>query len=430
MNKLLKNYLLLNKPVYNFNAIRLIVLFLMCIPFVIQSQIANHVNNGGFEQVVLGSNPPLAKCWRAIDSSSFFGITFSASLPPFNVPLNGYTYQWPKHGNNYFGSTFFNVGSTRGYPLNKLKDSLKSGVTYCVKFYCNITNNTTYGIDGIGAYFGDSQVDTINYCTHPLTYLIPQVQNPTGNLITDTLNWLPITGTFVATGNEKYMIIGNFKSDVATNTVLINPTHLPTIATDVLLDDVSCIDINLPAFAGRDTIIHPGDSVFLGREPDVGIDEACIWYKLPDLINPIDTIAGFWINPTSTATYVVKQQLWCNNVPKWDTVVVETSIYVGNSLFDYPSAGSGQAAQSDIKVFPNPAQDFLELKTSNTNLFKEFNSIFIYNNLGKLMREEEVVFENKTFILKTNDLENGVYFLTLKSNTMGNVSRRFVIIAR
>jgi hypothetical protein len=39
---------------------------------------------------------------------------------------------------------------------------------------------------------------------------VPQINNPAGNYFTDTLNWMPFTGTFLAQGGEQYVILGNF----------------------------------------------------------------------------------------------------------------------------------------------------------------------------------------------------------------------------
>ncbi|MBL7930851.1 MAG: T9SS type A sorting domain-containing protein, partial [Bacteroidia bacterium] len=218
-------------------------------------------------------------------------------------------------------------------------------------------------------------------------------------------------GQFVADGTEKYAFVGNFRHDSITNSQLSNPTHLPANFSDYLIDDVSLIESDLYAFAGNDTMIFVGDSIFLGRQPDIGINEACLWYKLPNMTIPIDTIAGFWIKPTSTETYIVKQEI-CGNV-KWDTVIVKPVLYTGNSLFDF--------AHSDIRVFPNPADRFLELKISGLDLKTHFDKISIYNSLGQIVTTEEV----KTKI-GTESLPEGVYLLELRGNS-GTVSKRFVI---
>jgi hypothetical protein len=423
MKRLQKNYLLLNR---NFkNSVKkniLCLLFLTNSIFALNGQISNYILNGGFEKVVEGSSPPVAMYWGATDSLKLFGELMTANLPPFNVPLSSYTYQWPKHGNNYLATTNFcpTCGSNiRGYPRNRLKQELELGRTYCFSMYLNLTNKSSYAIDGFGIYFSDSITDTIKYCNRPLTYLTPQIQNPIGTFLSDTLNWIFFSGLYTATGKEKYVLIGNYMDNAATGTLLVNSATLPQVFASYLYDDVSLIDINLPAFAGRDTIVFPGSSVFIGREPDVGIDEACIWYKLPDLVNPIDTIAGFWINPTTTATYIVKQQLWCNNTPKWDTVVVEISIYVGLE--------SKIITPNNLLIFPTPAQDFIELRVSQAELFKEIKSVAIYDNLGQLLGEQKINFENKSVRISTSDLPNGIYFIRLKSNDSNYVNKRFVV---
>jgi len=271
-------------------------------------------------------------------------------------------------------------------------------------------------MDGFGAYFGDNSVDTITKTGVPLTYIIPQVQNLNNNIITDTLNWTLITGTFVASGNEKHLIIGNFKSDVATNTVLINPNNPPLVATDVCIDDVSCVAIDLPAHAGNDTSCIPGTSVYIGRPQDVGIDEACIWYKLPNITTAIDTAAGLWVSPLVTTTYVVRQEI-CGNV-KWDTVVVhQTAVGLNESYL----------LNENLKVYPIPAQDKITLQFSIPNIEDQFKQIIIYNSLGQTVKEEEIGFKNRTATILTNDLKNGVFILELRSSHSEKITKRFII---
>jgi len=268
MNKteeLLKNYFLpINLNSFLFKKQKALFCFLFFSFIISKGQIANYVNNGGFE-VPKSNNLQKAKYWEAIDTNKYVGLMYSAIIPPYLVPINSVTYQWPRHGNAWFGSTLLYKPNTtqtnRGYPRNLLKGTLQAGKTYCVKFYCNITNNSTYGVDGLGAYFGDNTTDTISHCMTPISYLTPQIQNPTNNIIGDTLNWIPITGTFVANGIEKYMILGNFKSDASTNSAIINPTYLPGIFCDVLYDDISVIDIALPAYAGPDIWGIPTNTV-------------------------------------------------------------------------------------------------------------------------------------------------------------------------
>jgi hypothetical protein len=378
-------------------------------------QIANYVTNGSFEDKWNCSIPLLntAKHWRSIDSSLSANVAFYSTCFP-NVPYS-LTFQWPRTGNNFCYASFLCQPpqcptQNRGYLRNRLKANLQSGKTYCVKFYVCIGNPATYGIDGFGAYFSDNIIDTITQPCVPLTYIIPQIQNPNGNIISDTLNWTLITGTFVANGTEKHMVIGNFKSDAATTKTLINSTNLPSVVADVGIDDVSCIDVDLSAYAGPDAFCIPGNSVYIGRQQDVGIDEACMWYKLPNMTTAIDTAAGIWVTPTTpTSTYIVKQDI-CGNI-KYDTVVVYQS---GVGITDL------QMYSDNINLFPNPTSDNI-----NISFVQGVSQIIITNSLGQIIRQQDLDLKNNQIILQTSDLNNGLYQIHFKTS-FGTVTKKFV----
>jgi len=412
------------------NLIYILVIFFITSSIINKSnnyvaQTGNYVTNGSFEEYYscfLPNHIGVAKGWRSIDSS-IFGIPRFLSTCYSNVPNNSFGFQWPRTGENLGLAGFLcqptlcAVNASRGYFRNRLKSNLVQGQTYCVEFYVNINNNSQYGIDGFGAYFGDDSIDTINVVSTPLIYLNPQVQNPTNNIITDTLNWTLVTGTFVANGTEKHLIIGNFKSDAFTNKIQIDTTYSPHVFTDVCIDDVSCIELNLPAYAGPNRAISLGDSTYIGRESDFAIDPGCIWFKLPNMTTAIDTISGLWVKPTVTTTYVVKQTLDCSP-EKWDTVLVYMNLVGIEKL---------RLLNEELKIYPVPAKDFIELKISNRALFEGFNSIALYNNLGQVIKEEEISFKEDKLIISSIDFKPGIYILKIKSNTYGTVSQRFVI---
>jgi hypothetical protein len=418
MNQLLKSCLFQNK--YR-SGLVLLRWTLMQLIFVAsgKAQIVNFVSNGSFESLNSNSVSSLYNTinyWQPIDTNKY--CDYLASLLPAigNAPY-ALGFQYPRSGNNYILSVFFYGGTipALGYPRNRLKEKLKPNVTYCAKYHIVNTNHTPLAIDSYGMYFADSNLDTIKYCNSPLTYLNPQIQTPSGNIFTDTLYWLPVTGTFVATGTEKYMVLGNFRGVTMTNTLLINPTYSTANGCEICIDDVSCIELNLPAFAGRDTTFFQGDSLFLGREPDVGIDEACIWYKLPGTI-PIDTIAGFWIKPTATCTYVVRQEI-CGLV-KWDTVTIYQDAVGLQKL---------KIKNEELKIFPVPASEDLELKIIHEDFFREYTTISFYNNLGMMIREEEILFKENSAKIKVNDLPDGAYSFQLTGGKVETIRKRFLL---
>ncbi|MDI1354905.1 MAG: T9SS type A sorting domain-containing protein [bacterium] len=396
-----------------------LIVFLLLVSLPAGAQIANYVNNPSFEEITPTAtvNPFAgAAYWGPINSTAYSYMLLS-SLPPLNsAPYSSYGFQFPRSGNNFIISDFYCTCLLRGYPRNKLKGSLSAGKTYCAKLHVVNTNNNLVAIENYQMYFGDSMLDTITKCDIPLVYLSPQISNTFG-IVTDTLNWIPIIGTFVATGSEKYLMLGNFKSNAATNTLLINSPTLTTMSNDIYIDDVSVVDLDLPAYAGQDASVALGDSAFLGRQPDVGIDEACQWYRLPNTATPIATVAGLWVKPVVTTTYVVRQQLWCSG-PKWDSVVVHMNL-VGLAKL--------KMLNDELGVFPQPALDFIELKIFNPQFFAEFRTFVVYNNLGWLIKEEELSFKDNSAKINISDLSPGIYSLQLRNKNSETITRRFVI---
>lgn len=406
MNGLLKSCLLRN------NRFFASILAVLCWLQVCGQQFANYVNNGSFENYFTSVIHHIPYYWGATDSIQYFG---GLLIPPNQVPLSNYAFQWPHQGKNYFIFSPYSQFSynNRGYPRNRLKQTLKAGKSYCVSFYVNLSNQSTYGIDAIGAYFGNSSLDTIKSCTWPITYLTPQISNSSNNVITDTLNWVPITGTFVANGTEKYMIIGNFKSDVSTNSTMVRQTNPQVVASEYLIDDVKCIEMDAPAYAGPDKLIKYGDSVYIGQDSDYAIDPYCQWYQLPGMV-PLDTTSGIWVKPSVTTTYVVKQNIECGS-EKVDTVVISVN-YVGlNEL----------AHDGGVKFFPNPASSTLYLET-----FGDPGSgimCTVFDQLGQIVKEEELVFNDRKASINLEALSNGAYFITIKNSDNEKVTKKLLI---
>ncbi|MDX2174599.1 MAG: gliding motility-associated C-terminal domain-containing protein [Bacteroidota bacterium] len=235
------------------------------------------------------------------------------------VPYSGYgSFQIPKTGNNYcFYTNYYPTTSqlNREYIQNELKQNLKQNKSYCVTYYLSLLNESKYAITEYGAYFDDGSIKTTFYGTSTLT---PQVKSPIGIYLTDTLNWTKVQGTFTANGTESYLTLGNFKSTANTSfsTMPIQTNGVQRFVADYYIDDVSVIEADLPAYAGRDTVLCTGDSVFIGRPPEVGLE--CIWFNNN---TQIATGGGIWVKPATTQTYVVSQNV-CGLI-KTDTIQVQ-----------------------------------------------------------------------------------------------------------
>jgi hypothetical protein len=133
--------------------------------------------------------------------------------------------------------------------------------------------------------------------------------------------------------------------------------------------------------------------------------------------NYLATNAGITVRPINTSSYVIQYTI-CG-VQRADTIEVKVLPDVGFSEY--------KLLNEKIQLFPNPAQNLLSIIADDERLIKDFNSIIIYNNLGQIIREEEIEFKNKEVYIKTDNLLNGVYVLQLKSIHLGVVIKRFVI---
>ncbi|MEI6021464.1 MAG: T9SS type A sorting domain-containing protein, partial [Bacteroidota bacterium] len=397
--------------------------------------IANYVTNGGFEKADNCADPlpylQHAYAWRTIDSSQALGVQLKHKCIN-NVPtgLTTAIYQYPFKGQGFCSMSvycpppFCSIYYNRAYAMNRLRKNLINSKTYCVKFYHNVSNVSSYGLSDIHAYFGDNKLDTISFCWQPLTYLNPQIKNAHGNYATDTLNWTALTGTFTAQGSEKFVVIGNFTANNLVDTILINPTFLPNTVTDICIDHVSCIPIDLEAYAGPDKNCIVGDSVFIGREPDVEIDESCVWYQLNNngtLSAPIQTVAGLYIKPTytnssQTETFVVRQQLWCSGV-KWDTVLVHR---------DFVGFEKLKIMNEELKIYPSPVAEILHITCEY--LKAEKLTCQVINAVGEVVLLNEIKFENGNTKLNVSKLPQGIYCLQIQSQDF--LLRKKLIIER
>ncbi|MEI6021399.1 MAG: hypothetical protein WCR21_09750 [Bacteroidota bacterium] len=374
----------------------------------LRAQPANYVSNGGFEELIgCCNNDPncSVKYWYDIDTLNPLIL-----YPTYCTgnPFYGFGFQYPRSGLTFVVFDIFcpscQYPFTRTYAKNRLKSKLIKGQTYCVKFWVNIGNNSGYGIDGFDAYFSTNALDTVIKKHLPITFVNAQIKNPVNNIITDTLKWTAITGTFTADGTEKFMIIGDFRTDANTKKQLIVPVNPNFFLSEICLDDVSCIPIDLPAAAGPDRHFLPGEKIYLGRARDVEIDESCLWYKLPNMITPIDTGAGIFVSPIQTSTYVVRQQLWCSGV-KWDTVVVYQDFVGINEIM---MGSDGIVFKFD--VVPNPTLGSIKI-TCNKPITNAFRLTIINPLLEVLFSKEKHQLEEE---IEISFLPHGLYYLKLE----------------
>lgn len=154
----------------------------------------NLVANPGFEEY--NQCPSLdyfsdIKDWYILSHSpDYFYMTCGG-------PYNGTGFQLPHNGEGYIG---FHQLEKYGV---KLTESLVSGKTYSVSMFISMRDMTLTPGDFINVHFSaDSICSDIDLEGLPTVQLI----NPMG-LIDDTMNWVPVSGTYTASGYERYIAI-------------------------------------------------------------------------------------------------------------------------------------------------------------------------------------------------------------------------------
>ena len=352
-----------------------------------------------------------ARHWNSLDSTSNFIDNckpdyYNTCSSNFGLPHSPIFYQNPKSGNalvhiNTYTYDTLSNNDFRDYARGLLVSNLTSNKMYCGKFYINMMAISYFATNKIGAYLDNGTLDSNTSCS-PLNFVNAQIIN--NNVISDTTNWVKVENAFVANGTERYITLGCFKNRFNLQAVPFN-NQSPYIGSFYLIDDVSVIDYNLPAFAGNDASIAIGDSVYLGRPNEIGPE--CRWLK-NGLV--VDSNLGFWAKPTQPTQYVLEQKI-CGNV-KYDTVFVNIG---HDGLNDTRRVGDA------FKLLPNPSNGSFIISSSQT----AYNNLIIYSIDGKEVYNNKLVFTKGNANLDL-DLPNGVYHVKLIGSS-GLASQKLVI---
>jgi hypothetical protein len=405
------------------------ILLFTCACSTLQAQV-NYVLNPGFEQhwrCPTGYDQiKFANYWSSIDTVNTYptmGDTFGNYCSPsyinmcasnitVSAPYNIRFYRYPKSGSGMMGFTgFFDESyvspQIRTYIQGRLYGHLAVGRSYCVTFYINFMGtdnsiNSGYAIDHIGAYLDDGSIDldTGSNCTKPIPTIIPQVYTTT--IITDTLHWTKIQGSFIATGNERFITIGNFFDKAHTNVINYNLTGTNNFSW-YLVDDVSVIESTQTANAGPDVVVAHGDSVHIGTNEE---GMPCTWYKQGSS-TPIGYSGGIWVRPNVTTQYVVEMDL-CGNVTR-DTVKVTV---------DYTKAPSF-SPQGGVMAYPNPVTNELVIAHAAGS------EVVICDVVGRVVYHSMLATAKE--ILDIHGLQKGVYVVQIIDVATGyRVARKVV----
>ena len=181
-----------------------------------------------------------AQYWQGLDNTPgndedcFVKLYNSCSTFPslWAIPLQyNWYYQYPRSGNSLVSMAVYGdvgISNIRGYIIGHLLSKLISTKQYCVTYYVNVPNFSSWSINKMGCYFDDGTLFNNSMDKCMALNIIPQIDNTSGIMLNDTLGWMKIQGVYTANGNETRLTLGNFYNDVNTGHIFFNSSGVPS----------------------------------------------------------------------------------------------------------------------------------------------------------------------------------------------------------
>ncbi len=120
----------------------------------------------------------------------------------------------------------------------QLINTLMPGKKYCVSFFVSRYDYCNYACNNIGALLSPTPVAISN----SIVTLTPTINNdPISNPLLSDSTWMKVSGSFIAVGDEQYIIIGNFNNDATSDTVFTGAAQMNANYAEYMVDDVSVI---------------------------------------------------------------------------------------------------------------------------------------------------------------------------------------------
>jgi len=334
-----------------------------------------------------------------------------------SVPTNCFGYQQARTGNAYAGCGLYVINT----PLDsvnimvepfsvKLSNTLKPNTCYYGEMYVSLANISDIAINQISMYLTSSTFTTASFSF--TNTIQPQIQWDTTQCFIDTVNWVKISGKFIAQGGEQYLTIGNFRDGIHLKKIFftnnwIYPANcsVPTNphANYILIDDVALYELPIPQLQSNAITICPNaDTLVLG-------DTARIQTHYQWFANgvAIDTTSFIKVKPIQTTTYVLQST---NCTATTQTIVVTYSNNCEPVVVVEPIIPNVFTPNNDS------INDVWRFSLGKGNTLKD---ISIVNRWGNLLYQKTnnlsqttVLWDGRT--TSGEETPNGVYFYVLQ----------------
>ena len=254
---------------YRWRSIISLLLLLPTTPIFSQTP-DNMVYNPSFEEhrecpkriEALGIMQEVDAWWQPTSGSSDY--YHSCGEHECSVPRNKLGYQTPRTGEAYCG-IYCSRDQYREYLQTRLKTPLVAGKRYRVSFWVSLSEKSPHAATTLGALFTKECIEdsTLGIVMKRETldldgqgsqsiavYYEPQVVNPRERPLTDTKDWMEVSGEFTAEGGEEFLTLGNFFSFNKSRVVMAHDGNTPTPLHGAYyyIDDVSvtCVEQEPP----------------------------------------------------------------------------------------------------------------------------------------------------------------------------------------
>jgi OOP family OmpA-OmpF porin len=182
-------------------------------------------------------------------SDYFNSCSNNFTYQPVGVPKNLVGYQNAYSGEGYTGGFFYLMGYTtnghyREYIQGSLINTLQTGKKYNFSLQLSLANSSALSIKYIGIVFSNSKIQQLN-TWKPLTNT-PDISFTSPTFYNDSLNWVMLSGSYIANGTENYLTIGNFTDSLGTDTFRLLPfdSDAPDFSSYYYIDDVKLYEFD------------------------------------------------------------------------------------------------------------------------------------------------------------------------------------------
>ncbi len=182
---------------------------------------SNLVPNGGFEDISgkmkAGAKVDVASNWFSLTANGGDIFAAESKEDEMKTPDNRYGREKPLNGGNYAGFVAYSYQGKepRSYLITELLKPLVKGKKYCIRFNVSLSDVSKFGVNNIGAHLSEKEYN-LSDSNEPVL-IEANVMHSKNKVIETMVFWEPICGIYTAEGGERFLSIGNFYADKATD---------------------------------------------------------------------------------------------------------------------------------------------------------------------------------------------------------------------